>query len=99
MTKKTLFCLLLLLTILPPSLFSASLYQDTNRFAYGFQRVLGAAIQLPFRTIQRTLSGPIGVGTVAGVLDGTVRTVTDLMGGTFDMAAAAAPYAKYAVFI
>ena len=29
---------------------------------------------------------------------GAIRTVTDVVGGVFDMGAAAAPYAKYALF-
>lgn len=69
---------------------------DTARFAGGFQRVLLSAFQLPFQVVNQTLNGPIGVGTVYGAVTGTVRTVSDMVGGTFDMAAAAAPYAKYA---
>ncbi len=96
MTKK-IFVLALVLILLSPAAFAASPFQDTNRFAYGFKRVFASVFQLPVRTIQGTLSGPLILGTVGGVLQGTFSTVGELAGGVFDMAAAAAPYAKYAV--
>lgn len=73
-------------------------YSDTNRFAYGFQRMLLAPFRIPIGLLQGTAYGPPVVGTLSGVFGGTVQTVTDLVGGAFDMAAAASPYAKYAVF-
>ena len=82
---------------LPPALFAEG-YQDTNRFAYGFQRMLVAPFQIPLNTLEGTFNGPPVTGTLNGVLSGTVQTVTDLVGGAFDMVAAASPYAKYALF-
>lgn len=82
-----------------PSAFAASVYQDTNRFVYGFKRLVAAPFQIPIRTLQGTLYGPFIAGTVGGIFQGTFHTVGDLAGGVFDMGAAAAPYAKYALFI
>ena len=89
--------LLICLALLPAPLFAASGFaQDTNRFSYGFQRILLAPFRIPIHAYQGTMYGPPLIGTLSGVLTGTVRTLTDVVGGTFDMAAAAAPYAKYA---
>ena len=79
----------------PASAF-AGIDRDTGRFMFGFQRVILSAFQMPFQMIQGTINGPIGVGTVQGIVGGTIQTVTDMVGGVFDMAAASAPYAKYA---
>ena len=89
--------MLVLLTALPATLLAQG-YQDTNRFTYGFQRVLAAPFQIPYQMLQGTLYGPPVVGTVGGVFSGTFRTISDLVGGTFDMVASLAPYAKYAIF-
>ena len=99
MKLKLAACLLICLALLPAPLFAASGFsQDTNRFSYGFQRILLAPFRIPIHTYQGTMYGPPLIGTLGGVLTGTVRTVTDMVGGAFDMAAAAAPYAKYAAF-
>ncbi len=90
---------ILILTLFLPSASAASVYQDTNRFTYGFKRVVAAPFQIPIRTLQGTFYGPFIVGTVGGIFQGTFSTVADLVGGVFDMGAAAAPYAKYALFI
>ena len=94
---RKILVLILTLVLLSSAAYAASPYQDTNRFAYGFKRVFAAPFQIPIRTIQGTLYGPFIVGTVSGILQGTFSTVGELAGGVFDMAAAAAPYAKYAV--
>ncbi len=100
MMKFRLIAFILMLSVLLPTpLFAASLYRDTNRFAYGFQRAVMAPFQIPLQAMQGTAYGPPLVGTLGGVLRGTFRTLGDVLGGGFDMAAAAAPYAKYAVFI
>ena len=98
MKRKVIALLLLFLMTLPSTLLAASVYQDTNRFAYGFKRVMMAPFQIPIQTAQWTMHGPLVTGTVSGVLMGTFQTVGDMVGGMFDMAAAAAPYAKYAAF-
>ena len=96
MPKPKLWALILVVLILTPSPLFASVYSDTNRFTYGFQRAVMAPFQIPLQAMRGTAYGPILVGTVGGVLKGTFMTVGDLVGGSFDMAAAAAPYAKYA---
>ena len=98
MRKKIIACFLILLFLSPSCLFGIVDSRDTNRFMYGFQRLVFSAFQLPFQVVQGTLNGPIGLGTVQGVLVGATQTVTNIVGGVFDMAAASAPYAKYAVF-
>ena len=97
MKRKLILFIFLLSFFLSRPLFAA-VYQDTNRFASGFQRILLAPLRIPLNTLQGTFHGPPIIGTLGGVLGGTVQTVTDLVGGTFDMAAAASPYAKYALF-
>ncbi|MBI4395349.1 MAG: hypothetical protein HY583_04020 [Candidatus Omnitrophica bacterium] len=92
---KTSVWILIFLAIFIPF---ANAYQDTNRFTYGFQRLLLAPFQIPIQVLQGTLYGPPIVGTLGGVLTGTFSTISNLVGGTFDMAASVAPYAKYAVF-
>ena len=99
MLKRISAWLVVLLIAIPFPLFSASVYQDANRFQYGVQRALVAPFQIPLQMLRGASSGSLITGTVGGALFGTFRTVGDLMGGAFDMAAAAAPYAKYAVFI
>lgn len=102
MNKKTVKMTLIVicsLVVFSSTAFAASPYQDTNRFSYGFRRLLIAPFQIPIRTIQGTLYGPLVTGTIGGIFQGAFYTVSDLVGGVFDMGAAAAPYAKYAVFI
>ena len=98
MSRKILIWFLMFSLLFLPSASAVVDPRDTRTFMSGFQRILLAPFQLPFRVIQGTLTGPIGVGTIQGVLVGATRTVTDLVGGVFEMAASTAPYAKYAVF-
>ena len=95
--RRKILTLFLAFSILLPANASAIVDpRDTRNFMSGFQRVLLSAFQLPFQILQGTLRGPIGIGTVQGVLLGATRTVTDMVGGVFDMVASSAPYAKYA---
>lgn len=96
MKNITIFFILFLL--LCPVSYAASIYQDTNRFSYGFMRIMRAPFQLPYYLLRGTFTGPLVMGTVGGALQGTFSTVNELVGGVFDMGAAAAPYAKYAAF-
>ena len=98
MFKKILSLILVLFLVAPFPVFSASVFRDANRFQYGAQRAFVAPFQIPVQTLRGTMHGPLVTGTVTGVFYGTFRTFGDLIGGAFDMAAAAAPYAKYAVF-
>ncbi len=65
----------------------------------GFSRILGSTFQIPGYMIHKTLSGPVGIGTVDGILSGTYGALHELSQGTFQMAQGAAPYAKYLVFM
>ena len=97
MKHRIIFCFLLFWIFLPTTLFAEG-YQDTNRFTYGFSRILMAPFRLPYNMLRGTFYGPPITGTLGGVMSGTFETIGDLLGGAFDMAASAAPYAKYAVF-
>ena len=74
---------------------------DDRNFAYinrGFFRILTAAFQIPRYLIYKTLSEPLGLGTVDGALQGAFYSVAELSGGALDIARGAAPYAKYSLF-
>lgn len=99
MGRKLFACILVCLILLPPPTFALGVNAyDTNRFAGGVQRLLMAPFQIPIQMLNGTVRGPLLFGTLGGVFTGLFRTVGDLAGGTFDMVAAAAPYAKYALF-
>ena len=72
--------------------------QDTGRFAQGFYNTTTGALEIPYQLVNSTLTKPFPFGVVDGAVRGTVNSVTKIFGGLFDMGAAAAPYAKYAVF-
>ncbi|MBI4388131.1 MAG: hypothetical protein HY582_03725 [Candidatus Omnitrophica bacterium] len=80
-----------------PSIFAAE-YSDTSRFMQGFTKVIASPFYAPKEIIQKTFTQMPPIGTVNGAITGVFRTVTTLMSGLFDMAGAAAPYAKYALF-
>ena len=82
-----------------PSSVCADDVQNINYLERGFFRIFTAAFQLPIYLIQKTLNGPPIVGTVDGALSGTFYTVSSVVGGTFDLARGAAPYAKYLIFL
>ncbi|HNV85622.1 MAG TPA: hypothetical protein PKL97_01490 [Candidatus Omnitrophota bacterium] len=98
MYKKCILTGLLLLFFLSttPSPAVADDAENIAGFTSGFSRVLTSAFQLPLKLVNDTFTQPFPLGVLYGVIDGTVSTVTNLVGGTFEMAAAAAPYAKYA---
>jgi hypothetical protein len=98
MKRKLIIGMIALSLFVPANLFAQSLYRDTNRFSSGAQRLLLAPFQIPIQTFLGTARGPLVMGTLGGVLTGTFRTVGDLIGGVFDMGAAAVPYAKYGLF-
>ena len=98
MNRKTILWISVFLIAFAFVPFAEAAYQDTNRFTYGFQRVLPAPFQIPVQMLQGTMYGPPITGTLGGIFGGVFSTVSNLVGGTFDMAASAAPYAKYAVF-
>ena len=74
---------------------------DVTNVSYverGFMRILTAAFQLPRYLVQKTLSEPIGIGTVDGALSGTYYAIAELSGGLFDIGRGVVPYAKYMLF-
>jgi hypothetical protein len=71
-------------------------YSDTARFTQGFGKVITAPFQAPIEIVQGMFTPFPPYGIVKGALSGTYHTVTGLLGGLWDMAGAAAPYAKYA---
>ena len=81
--------------------FSRSLYADDDgNFSYinrGFYRILTAAFQIPIYLVEKTMSEPIGLGTVDGALQGAYYSVASLLGGTLDIARGVVPYGKYAL--
>lgn len=73
-------------------------YSDTSRFTQGFGKVLAAPFQLPAYLLQKSFTQAPPIGILNGAIGGTYKTVSSLMSGVWDMAGAAAPYAKYALF-
>ncbi len=77
---------------------AVSLADDTGRFAQGLYNTTTGALEIPYQVVNSTLTKPFPFGVVDGVLRGTMYSVSKIFGGLFDMGAAAAPYAKYAIF-
>lgn len=70
--------------------------QSFAYFGRGLSKILTAAFQIPRYMINNTLSQPIGVGTVNGVIAGSFYAVRSVLDGTLDIGRGVAPYAKYA---
>lgn len=88
---------IIMLFAVPLPIFAANVANDTGRFTYGAQRIFLGVFELPLQVVKGTFYGPPVIGTVSGALSGTFLTFSNVMGGAFDMAAASAPYAKYAL--
>ena len=85
---------LLLFLVSASPLFAA----DNENFAYinrGFYRLLTAVFQVPKYLIEKTMTEPIGLGTVDGALQGAFYSVAAVGGGVLDIARGTTPYAKY----
>ena len=66
--------------------------------ARGVSKILGAAFQVPAHMLAgSTRYFPFGLLT--GAMSGTFHTLGGVLGGGFDVARGAAPYAKYLVFL
>ena len=72
--------------------------QNINYIERGFNRILTGAFQLPIYLVQKTLSGPLVLGTIDGAVQGTFYTISTLTGGIFDIARGTVPYGKYMLF-
>lgn len=96
-TLKTLvFCLLLLPLCLPA--YAENPVRDVGLIASGATRIVSGVFALPIEMLKgATTSFPFGI--LAGALRGTVKTVGGVLGGTFQAASGAAPYAKYAALL
>lgn len=99
--KRALLVIVLLAAALIFSLPHRSLYADDHdrNFAYvgrGLYRILGAVFQVPRYLIYKTVTEPIGLGTLDGAIQGTFFAVTELTKGVLDIGRGVAPYAKYA---
>ena len=92
------FAFLAIVSALINSQAHAAVYQDTARFTQGFQKIFGSVFQLPIELVTKSFSQAPPIGIINGALTGTYKTVSSLMSGLWDMAGAAAPYAKYALF-
>jgi hypothetical protein len=95
MKRKILICLFILILAAPPPSHALIKRSDTARFASGLTRALFSPLQIPLQALKGTTNGPPIAGTLIGLVSGTFGTVTNLVGGTFEMVGAAAPYAKY----
>ena len=73
--------------------------QNISYIERGFFRIFTAAFQLPRYLIHKTLTEPPLVGTLDGAVTGAFYTVSYVIGGAFDIARGAVPYAKYLVFL
>ena len=72
--------------------------RDAGYVATGASQVVGGALALPVEILKgATQSFPFGI--LAGAMRGTVKTLGGVLGGAFNMARGAAPYAKYAAFV
>lgn len=94
--QKFIGVILLAACFAAPSFGWAEEYSDTARFVQGFGKVVTAPFQAPIDVVQGLFSPFPPFGVAKGALTGTYKTVTGLMGGLWDMAGAAAPYARYA---
>lgn len=96
LVPSLLVCILFFTSL--PSLYADDV-QNVSYIERGFFRIFTAAFQLPRYLIHKTLTGPPIVGTLDGAVTGAFYTVSSVVGGAFDIARGAAPYAKYLVFL
>ena len=62
----------------------------------GLTKIVAGAFQLPLSVLVGTFSGPPVVGTLMGVVNGTMRTVALVGGGALEVAADGVALAKRA---
>lgn len=92
----TLFCLGLI--FICPLANAENPIRDVGTVAYGASQVAGGALALPVEILKGAAqSFPFGI--LAGALRGTVKTLGGVLGGAFNIAKGAAPYAKYAALL
>jgi len=94
--KKIRILLIIFLLLVSAPLSNA--HASGDKVARGVYSILTGVVELPYQIVQQTVSQPPIIGTVSGVVIGSIRTVSKVVGGAFDIVTAAAPYAKYALF-
>ena len=62
----------------------------------GLTKIVSGAFQLPLSILVGTFTGPPVVGTLMGAVNGTIRTVALVAGGTLEVAADGVALAKRA---
>lgn len=62
----------------------------------GLSKIVAGAFQLPLSVLVGTFSGPPIVGTLMGAVNGTIRTVSLVAGGTLELATDGVALAKRA---
>jgi len=65
----------------------------------GVARIVGSVLQVPIHLVSRTAQDPFPIGLVTGTLEGAFYLLAEAVAGTGQIAAGAAPYAKYLVFL
>ncbi len=63
---------------------------------HGIQKILAGIIRLPADTLVGTFTGPPVMGTISGIVSGTVQSVGLVGSGLVDLAASAVSLAKLA---
>ncbi|MBU9889817.1 MAG: hypothetical protein KTQ49_08130 [Candidatus Omnitrophica bacterium] len=98
MRKNSLLAVLLAILLLLAAVPSvhAGTGHDIAYAMRGIGKIFGGVFAIPKAMIQDSGRVLFPFGIVTGALRGTVETVTGVLGGTFDIARGAAPYAKYA---
>ena len=67
---------------------------------HGLMSIVGGVLQVPFQILAGTLNGPPILGTVSGILSGTLQGTGMILGGTWETAMGAVDLAKtYAPYV
>ena len=77
----------------------ASAANSVDYLASGLIKAVSSVFYIPIEMIKDSGQILFPFGLVTGAVKGSVKTVGGLLGGAFDIARGAAPYAKYLVFL
>lgn len=100
MKKQNFFLILFLLLsfcLLPAAY--ATEAQSPGYAIRGTSKVVHGVIAIPQSMIEDSGRFMFPLGIVTGAVRGSIRTVGSTISGAFDLARAAAPYAKYLIFL
>ncbi len=89
---KGVFLILLFLAVSSPA------YAEVNQILRGVGKTLFSTVEIPKSMIEQSKTTIFPVGLLTGAVQGTYRTVVGTVNGVVDIAAGAAPYAKYLIF-